>query len=695
MLETQSTIRAGGIASPAPLCAVVRYVLILVGTFVSALGTGGRPGRDAMLRRVALASERVVDLENESEKRPDDGNRGRRNVSDGAGVAAQRFEVHVNASEPLSCAEHGRHGDECAGDRLEQRFELRLACPNRPAGHRAHQRSHDRNRGVHDERRPRRPESRKCNDDERAQNPPFDQPEHDFSEHVPKRLTQQTPVFNVSFEVWVREAHLGGRTRQPGSGILSRALLFNTLEYAKFFALVFAISWLLARAQKLRILFLLGASYAFYASWNFKFVPLIFASSTADWLLGNAIARATEPRARRRWLAATAVLNLGVLFVFKYLNFGIDTARTVLAALGFHPPELALSVVLPIGVSFFTFESMSYVIDVYRGDIEPHESYLEYLAFVAFFPHLVAGPIVRPRDLLPQLAAPARWDDDAANRALFLIALGLLKKVAIGDYLAVNLVDRVFDAPLQFSALECYAGVVGYAIQIYCDFSGYTDIAIGSALLLGVRFPKNFDAPYTAIDPQDFWRRWHISLSTWLRDYLYIPLGGNRQGPTRTYVNLMATMLLGGLWHGANWTFVVWGGLHGVALAVTRAFSRARPEAPVAPSGAARAVRIFLTFHFVCATWIFFRADTFRGAMRMFSQLSTLTTFHPNLPPAVLAVLCVGLVSHFVPDRWYESLRRHFSGLPALAQGRALSLVAVALRRMGSAEAVPFVYFQF
>jgi D-alanyl-lipoteichoic acid acyltransferase DltB (MBOAT superfamily) len=471
-------------------------------------------------------------------------------------------------------------------------------------------------------------------------------------------------------------------------------LLFNTLEYAKFFAIVFVASWLICRARKVRVLFLLAASYAFYARWDYRFVPLIFASSTADWLLGNAIGRAEEPRARRLWLAATVVLNLGVLFAFKYLNFGIDSARMLLASLGFHPPQVALEVVLPVGVSFFTFESMSYVIDVYRRDIEPHPSYVDYLAFVAFFPHLVAGPIVRPRDLLPQLAAPATWNETEASKALFLIATGLLKKVAIGDYLAVNLVDRVFDAPLQFSALECYAAVVGYAVQIYCDFSGYTDIAIGSALLLGVRFPKNFDAPYKAVNIQDFWRRWHISLSTWLRDYLYIPLGGNRRGPVRTYVNLLATMLLGGLWHGANWTFVAWGGLHGVALAVTRFFERRRGESK-ARGPVASVLGVFLTFHFVCVSWIFFRADTFRGATRMFAELSTLSTFHPNLPAPVVAVLALGLVSHFVPERWYEEAGRRFSGMPALAQGAALSIVAVVLRRMESAEAVPFVYFQF
>jgi D-alanyl-lipoteichoic acid acyltransferase DltB (MBOAT superfamily) len=474
-------------------------------------------------------------------------------------------------------------------------------------------------------------------------------------------------------------------------------VLFNTLLYAEFFAAVFVVSWLLARAGKLRVLFLLAASYAFYARFSVKLLPLIFVSSSADWLLGRAIGNARDPGERKKWLVATVILNLGLLGTFKYLRFGVDTARAVLTSFGFHPPALALEIALPVGISFFTFESMSYVIDVYRRDIEPHPSYLEYLTFVAFFPHLVAGPIVRPRDLLPQLARPPRFDPIQASQALFSIALGLVKKIVISDYLSINLVDRVFDAPVQFSALECYAAVLAYAVQIYCDFSGYTDIAIGSAALLGIRFPKNFDSPYKATSIQDFWRRWHISLSTWLRDYLYIPLGGSRRGPWRTSVNLMLTMLLGGLWHGANWTFVAWGGLHGAALAVGRAVERSRERRGIEskPAGLRRAAATFVTFHFVCFAWIFFRSDSFAGASRMLAQLSTLSTFHPNLPAPLLSVLGLGLASHFVPENWYVWLRDAFVRLPAVVQGFALFGTAVLLRQIESADAVPFVYFQF
>jgi alginate O-acetyltransferase complex protein AlgI len=481
-------------------------------------------------------------------------------------------------------------------------------------------------------------------------------------------------------------------------------VLFNTLTYARFFALVFAVAWLLAERRRARLWFLLGASYVFYAYWDYRFLPLLFASSSVDFWLGAAIARTDDPRRRKRLLAATIALNLGVLAVFKYFRFGVDNARALLALLGVHVPEVALEIALPIGISFFTFESMSYVIDVYRRQIEPHRSYLEYLCFVAFFPHLVAGPIVRPRDLLPQLAAAPRWSAEDGSRGLFLIALGLTKKVAIGDYLALNLVDRVFDAPLQYSSLECYAGVVGYALQIYCDFSGYTDIAIGSALLLGIRFPTNFDAPYKASSVVDFWRRWHISLSTWLRDYLYVALGGNRRSTARTYFNLMLTLLLGGLWHGASWTFVAWGALHGGALVLTRAFQRARhallPPLPTPPPPrwqrqAVHALAVVATFHFVCLTWIFFRAESFDQARLVLAQLARLSMFHPNLPASVLAVLALGLLGHFVPERLFAQGRERFATSPALVQGLCLYCTAWVLQRTASADAVPFVYFQF
>jgi alginate O-acetyltransferase complex protein AlgI len=304
------------------------------------------------------------------------------------------------------------------------------------------------------------------------------------------------------------------------------------------------------------------------------------------------------------------------------------------------------------------------------------------------------------------------------SEALFLIAFGLLKKIVISDQLSQNLVDRVFEHPSNFSSVEVLAGVYGYAVQIYCDFSGYTDIAIGSALLLGVRFPANFDSPYKAQNLADFWRRWHISLSTWLRDYLYIPLGGNRGSEVKTYRNLMLTMLLGGLWHGANWTFVFWGLLHGLGLVVTRIVQRAehrratskalvagpyRDAAPGAMLGAIQAkphlllqaLGVLLTFHYVCLAWVFFRAPTFQQAWLVLKQIAQGTTFHPNLPPLVLTVLGVGLVAHYTPEKLYASARERFGELPAPVQGALLFGVALLLHEAASTEAVPFVYFQF
>ena len=465
-------------------------------------------------------------------------------------------------------------------------------------------------------------------------------------------------------------------------------------RYSLLGALLLAFA-VLMRMQRLRLVFIVAASYVFYAHWDWHFLPLIWGSSTIDWWLGQKIGNTDEPRRRRVWLMATVAVNLGALGLFKYWNFGIDSARAALDVLGVHMPDITLRLALPVGISFFTFESMSYVIDVYRRQIQPHKSYLEYLGFVAFFPHLVAGPIIRPRDLLPQLSAPPRFDPIAGSDGLFLIATGLLKKVAIGDTLATQLIDRIFDAPLQYSGLECYLAVVGYAIQIYCDFSGYTDIAIGSAQLLGIRFPVNFNAPYKARNLSDFWHRWHISLSSWLRDYLYIPLGGNRKGPGRTYVNLLLTMLLGGLWHGANWTFVVWGAIHGSGLAVTRWFERRRGLAPVRVGLLRHAFSVFVTFHVVCVAWVFFRSSDFHIASLMFGRMATLSTYHPNIHALPMTMLALGLVTHFLPDGWTRAFRSAFPRMPAYAQGMALLLAAIALRQMQSAEAVPFVYFQF
>lgn len=470
-------------------------------------------------------------------------------------------------------------------------------------------------------------------------------------------------------------------------------MLFNSAQYAVFLFATFFVFWGLVRFRLLRMLFLLAASYYFYANWNAYYLGLIFLTSTTDFLVGRELDRTEAPGRRARFLAVSAVLNLGVLCAFKYFNFFSDSAVSVAAWLGVALPETHLEVLLPVGISFYTFQSMSYTVDVYRRQIQPETSYARYLLFVSFFPQLVAGPIVRASHLLPQLREDPVLRPDYGSRALFLILVGLLKKVAIADYLAVNLVDRVFDFPERFGSLEVLAGVYGYAFQIYCDFSGYSDIAIGSALLLGLTIPTNFDAPYRSESLQEFWRRWHISLSTWLRDYLYIPLGGSRHGPLRTYLALFLTMVLGGLWHGAAWTFVLWGALHGLALAVTRAVQRARRGRR--PSLAGRAVSVVLTFHFVCLCWVLFRAQSLEQAFAVVRQIASFEPGLRNLHPAAATALLLALLTHWVPASFVRRVYLLWAGLPALVQGAVALLVAAIVYHVASSDVVPFIYFQF
>ncbi len=491
-------------------------------------------------------------------------------------------------------------------------------------------------------------------------------------------------------------------------------MLFNSFEYIAFLLLVFALYWACVRYVRVALGVLLAASLIFYASWSPWYLLLIVASTLVDFTCGGRLGRTKDPRRRKLWLWLSVTYNLGVLATFKYFNWFMEAASDLVALADARLAEpliraalsteagflgdTRLDFLLPVGISFFTFQSMSYTIDIYRRRLDPIGDYPRYLLYVSFFPQLVAGPIVRARDLLPQLLARPPLTDAMGGRALALIALGLFKKVCIADPLAINIVDRVFANPEMYSSLEVLTGVYGYAIQIYCDFSGYSDIAIGSALLLGFRFPDNFDAPYRARDLQDFWRRWHISLSTWLRDYLYISLGGNRHGAWKTYRNLMLTMVLGGLWHGAGWNFLIWGALHGGALAVQRAWQRrraARGKGPLLAGVGGRAVAIVLTFHYVCFAWIFFRATTFEGAIAVLDGLAAATVGTVNLGSTVLIALGVGFATHAVPRRLYEHLIETFARLPAAVQALALTSVGLILHRLAEVDVVPFLYFQF
>src|SRR5689334_20789231 len=365
--------------------------------------------------------------------------------------------------------------------------------------------------------------------------------------------------------------------------------------------IVLPVSWALMRHQRAWRVWILLASYVFYAWWDWRFVFLLAASTVVNHVLAVAIHRSHGVAARKSFLALAVAFDLGLLGYFKYANFFLSSADNAIGT------SWIAHVVLPVGVSFFTFMAISYVVDTYRGELVP-TTLMRFAVFQAFFPHLVAGPIVRAGELLPQLETPRDPRRVDTGRAFFLIVTGLFLKVVIANHLATHIVDNVFAAPNRHSSLEVLVGVYGYAVQIFADFCGYTNIAIGIALLLGFEFPQNFASPYAAVSLQDFWRRWHMTLSRWLRDYLYIPLGGNRKGSLKTYRNLMLTMLLGGLWHGAAWTFVVWGGIHGIGLCVERATGW-RPTSP-----AAQWFGRILTFHVVCLAWIFFRADSLSRA---------------------------------------------------------------------------------
>jgi D-alanyl-lipoteichoic acid acyltransferase DltB (MBOAT superfamily) len=472
-------------------------------------------------------------------------------------------------------------------------------------------------------------------------------------------------------------------------------MAYQTFDYFVFLAVVAVLYRVVAANRTLRAGLLVAASYTFYALGNPWHLALLVALTALDWGLVGTMARASGAR-RKAWLALSVFVDLGVLAAFKYAAFLSSAVTEGLAALGLDVAPATLDLGFPVGVSFYVFSSLTYSIDVYRGQGQPARSLLDYAAFVSFFPKIVAGPIARARQFLPQLVAPPSFADRGTGQGLFLILVGLVKKVALADFLARNLVERIFDAPQRYSSLEALVGVYGYTFQIYCDFSGLTDIAIGAALLFGLRLPLNFDLPYRATNLQDFWRRWHISLSSWLRDYLYIPLGGNRHGAVRTTANLIVTMLLGGLWHNAGWTFVAWGGLHGLGLAATRAFQRLRRRVGWTgpPSLGGRIVASLLTFHFVALCWVFFRAKDFGAAWAVLAKIAEGTWYAPNLTPNILFVLGVAVVAHAVPRALYARARELFIAAPAAAQAIVLLAVGFALSRLAT-QFVPFIYQGF
>jgi D-alanyl-lipoteichoic acid acyltransferase DltB (MBOAT superfamily) len=413
----------------------------------------------------------------------------------------------------------------------------------------------------------------------------------------------------------------------------------------------------------------------FYARWGWTYLALVPAAATADFLIARAIAGAERQIVRRLLVSLSIGMNLGLIVFCRYA------------------PQAGL--LLPLTLSFYAFQALTYTLDIYRGDAKPVGSYLIYLTSVTFFPTIAAGPITRVAALAPQWNWKGKTlSGEDGGRALFLIGLGLTKKFLIADYLGNNLVNRVFDLPTLYSGGDVLAGVYGYAFQLYYDFSGYSDIAIGSALLLGIKLPANFNAPYRATNIADFWRRWHITFSNWLRDYLYFSLPGKR---TRwmPYLGLVITMVAGGLWHGANWTFAIWGLLHGTGLAVFRLWQAYRKG--LKPSGS-RWIKIgagLLTFHFVLLAWIFFRAASVSTALKILSQIASLRFEMVNATPAFLLVLAVAAAAHFVPKGWYDLSLVNFNRTPAVLQAAALVLLLFAIRSVSATGAAPFIYSKF
>jgi alginate O-acetyltransferase complex protein AlgI len=472
---------------------------------------------------------------------------------------------------------------------------------------------------------------------------------------------------------------------------------FNSLTFLVFFAVVLVLHnlplpW---RVKKFNLLW---ESYLFYAAWNPPFVLLLILATVVDWFAAKGIYRARTKAARRFWLVATLGVNFGMLGFFKYSNFLLATFVQVAHAADINYRPLQLDIVLPIGISFFTFVTMSYTLDVYRGRMKPWNSFLDYAMFVTFFPHLIAGPILRAADFLPQCLQPKKPSWNEFNWGLSLFVLGLFQKIVLADYFLAPAVETVFGSTERLGLIDSWIGTMAFAGQILFDFAGYSTCAIGIAQCLGFSLPKNFRYPYAAIGFSDFWRRWHITLSAWLRDYLYIPLGGNRKGTPRTYLNLFITMLLGGLWHGAAWTFVVWGGLHGIFLAAERLVKKWFRTPAWSQKLVARLLIALGTYLLVCLAWVFFRARGFKQAIDMIASMlgfhssGTPTILSPSTQVCVLTLTVLALTTHWIMrDRTLENVAGQS---PWWVRSIALSGMLLGILLTPGQDRA-FIYFQF
>ncbi len=493
----------------------------------------------------------------------------------------------------------------------------------------------------------------------------------------------------------------------------SSPLIFTEGSFWLFFAILL-LGYSLAHRQRFwRSFYLLIFSFFFYYKSSGYFFGLLIFSTICDYILGLLISQTYTKWKQKVYVAVSVIINLSVLSFFKYSYFFADSINSLLntdiQAFNFlaHWSNLVFgssfsveSIVLPVGISFYTFQTISYTVDVYRRKVSPVRNIVDFGFYVSFFPQLVAGPIVRAAEFIPQLYRKFSLTQREFSHATFLIINGMIKKVIISDYISLNFVDRVFENPLSYSGFENLLATYGYSVQIYCDFSGYTDMATGLALLLGFRLPLNFNSPYKAVNITDFWHRWHISLSSWLRDYLYIPLGGNRKGVLRTYLNLLITMLLGGLWHGASVRFIIWGAIHGVSLALHKVWASLFPPRRKRSNRIKRLLSTFFTFHIVCFSWIFFRADGMEKALGMIRQIGTrfgwqsvLEVFSGYTP--VIGLMGLAMVVHCLPVSWKEYYRGLFIRTPLLGKLIISIILAVAIFQVKSADLQPFIYFRF
>lgn len=469
-------------------------------------------------------------------------------------------------------------------------------------------------------------------------------------------------------------------------------MVFNTSEFFLFFAVVLALYYVLTHRWQNWLL--VAASYFFYAQWDWRFCGLLFVSTVVDYYCGLKI----PGRKGKLWLWISIVFQLGMLGFFKYYDFFVTEVVAGLRHLGIEPNLPFLNIILPVGISFYTFQTLSYTIDVWRRKIAPERNFINFAAFVSFFPHLVAGPILRASYMLPQIETKRRVTSREISEGTYFILVGLVRKVAVADVIA-GAIQPAVQAPQDFSSSQLLLNIYLFSIRIYCDFCGYTDIARGVSLLLGFRLAENFHFPYFATGIQDFWRRWHISLSSWLRDYLYISLGGNRKGPWRTYVNLMLTMVLGGLWHGASWAFVAWGGLHGLYLALGRAFGH-RWDAVVEWMRRARlgwlaaAIGMFVTFHLVTFTWIFFVIPEFSVAADYIRGLAALS-YTPDQDRLRLLIYSVAVILAIDLPEALTGRHEYLADRGPILRGLAYAAYAALLIVTWTTNYEPFIYFQF